>query len=46
MYLISGARIEIIEGAGHNLWLTHASEWQMAIRRFVRSVVNTMGNGS
>jgi proline iminopeptidase len=43
-HLIPGARIEIIEGAGHYLWLTHATELQESIRPFVWSVVDRMGD--
>ena len=42
VHLIPGARIEIIDGAGHNLWLTHASELRATIRPFVRSVANNV----
>jgi proline iminopeptidase len=39
-HLIPRARIEIIDGAGHNLWLTHAAELREAIRPFVRSLAD------
>ncbi len=42
--LSPGARIEIIEGAGHYLWLAHATALRAAIRPFVRSVANSMGD--
>ncbi len=44
VHLIPGARLEIIEGAGHYLWLAHATELRAAIRPFVRSVANSMGD--
>lgn len=33
--LIAGARFEMLQGAGHNLWLTHATELQAVLRSFL-----------
>ncbi|MDQ3656726.1 MAG: alpha/beta hydrolase [Chloroflexota bacterium] len=40
VHLIPGARIQIIDGAGHNLWLTHPAEVREAMRPFVQAAVD------
>jgi proline iminopeptidase len=35
--LMPNARFELLEGAGHDLWLTHADVLRMLLRRFLTS---------